>query len=65
MEAGQIIVVLLLVIVVPITFAWAQSRWEISRERRAARISSGETPTVAPGIRDPSVSAQDAIDGTA
>ena len=43
MEAGQIVVVLLLVIVVPIAFAWAQSRWEISRERRAARRTTGSS----------------------
>jgi hypothetical protein len=65
MEAGQIIVVLVLVLAVPIAFAWAQSRWEISRERRAARTSRPITPTAAPDARDPSVSAQDGIDSSA
>jgi hypothetical protein len=57
MDAGQIMVVLVVVIACPIALAWAQSRWEVSRERRAARMSTRITPTAEPDLGDPAIPA--------
>jgi hypothetical protein len=60
MEIGQIVFVLVLVLVFPLALAWAQSRWEISRERRrAARMSSRTTPPAAADSGDQAISVQD------
>jgi hypothetical protein len=52
MEPGQILVVLIMVLGCPIALAWAQSHWEISRQRRrAASMARGGSPTAGPGQR--------------
>jgi hypothetical protein len=66
MEAAQIVVVLVLLLACPVALAWAQSRWEISRERRReARISSRITPTAVPVSTDQATRARGGLNGAA